>query len=409
MRYHFNVISKVTVTLIQKEVLMMANYQFLNAYKFRSGVTLKNRIVIPPMTETMSFYDGNVTQDEIDYFRIHTGGAGLFITPVANVNALGKGFEGELSAAADQFIPSLSRVAHAIHQNGTKAVLQIFSAGRMSNSQVLRGHQPVSASAIPAVRPGAETPRALTGEEVEQTIADFGSAVQRAIQAGFDGVELHGANTYLLQQFFSPHSNRRDDRWGGSLEKRMAFPLAVIQLAKQVIQKYAVKPFLLGYRLSPEEIEEPGIRIEDTLAFVKVLRQQQLDYLHVSMGNAWRTSLNDKSDSEPLIKKIQAAAGADLPLISVGNLRTPAEVEKVMATGIPLAALGQESLAEPHWVQKVMAGAEDQIRYQISAADAPDLGIQLPFWNFLTNLTGSKDKVGSNRKQDAKHLDKLFS
>lgn len=387
----------------------MANYQFLQPYTFRSGVTLKNRIVIPPMTETMSFHDGNVTSDELNYFSIHTGGAGMFVTPVANVNALGKGFEGQLSVAADEFIPSLSQVAHTIQQNGTKAILQIFSAGRMSNSRILRGKQPVSASAIPAPRPHSETPHALTETEIEQTISDFGNAVRRAIIAGFDGVELHGANTYLLQQFFSPHSNQRTDRWGGSLAKRMLFPLAVIQCSQQVIAKYATKPFLLGYRISPEEVEQPGIRIADTLAFIRVLREQKLDYLHVSMGDAWRTSLNDKNDPQPLIEKIKAAAGPNLPLISVGNLRTPAEVEKVMAAGIPLAALGRESLAEPHWVQKVQAGEAAQLRYQISAADCAELGIQPPFWAFLSKLMGHHGNPDNQRQRDAQHLDKLFS
>ncbi|WP_431188882.1 NADH-dependent flavin oxidoreductase [Furfurilactobacillus milii] len=392
---------------------MNMSYQFLKPYTFRSGVTVKNRIAIPPMTEGMSLENGEVSTDELNYFNIHTGGAGMFITPVANVNALGKGFEGELSVADDKFIPGLAKLAATIKQNGTKAILQIFSAGRMTNSRILRGHQPVSASAVAALRPHAETPRALSEDEIEQTIADFGAATKRAILAGFDGVELHGANTYLLQQFFSPHSNRREDQWGGSLENRMRFPVRVIEAAQQAIADTATSPFLLGYRLSPEEIEEPGIRIEDTLKFVSKLNDMKLDYLHISMGNVWRPSLNNHDDKEPLITKIQRVS-SDTPLISVGNVNTPADAEKVIEAGITFAAIGRESIREPHWVQKVEAGTEQSIRYSLSLADLEELGIKTPFFEFLKKMNdaGADQKFDVNDAQtktvDTDRIDVAF-
>ncbi|AUI70893.1 NADH-dependent flavin oxidoreductase [Companilactobacillus alimentarius] len=361
----------------------MTDYNFLKPYTFeKKGITVKNRIVIPPMTEEMSFSNGEVTADELRYYHIHSGGAGIFITGVANVNALGKGFEGELSAEDDKFIPSLTKLASAIHKDGTKAILQIFSAGRMSSTAVLRGQQPVSASAVKATRKNSETPRALSEAEVEQTIKDFGAATKRAIQAGFDGVEIHGANTYLIQQFFSPHSNRRTDKWGGSLEKRMAFPLAVVDEVQKAIDKYADRPFLMGYRISPEEIEEPGIRFDDTLKLVDALKEKPLDYLHVSMGNVWRKSLNDKTITTPLNLTIKKHIG-ELPLIGVGDIQSPADAKKVLDEGIDFAALGREMLREPHWVQKVIAGDEDAIRYTIAPADHEELGLVGTFWEFL--------------------------
>lgn len=361
----------------------MTDYNFLKPYTFeKKGITVKNRIVIPPMTEEMSFSNGEVTADELRYYHIHSGGAGIFITGVANVNALGKGFEGELSAEDDKFIPSLTKLASAIHKDGTKAILQIFSAGRMSSTAVLRGQQPVSASAVKATRKNSETPRALSEAEVEQTIKDFGAATKRAIQAGFDGVEIHGANTYLIQQFFSPHSNRRTDKWGGSLEKRMAFPLAVVDEVQKAIDKYADRPFLMGYRISPEEIEEPGIRFDDTLKLVDALKEKPLDYLHVSMGNVWRKSLNDKTITTPLNLTIKKHIG-ELPLIGVGDIQSPADAKKVLDEGIDFAALGREMLREPHWVQKVIAGDEDAICYTIAPADHEELGLVGTFWEFL--------------------------
>ncbi|WP_057880718.1 NADH-dependent flavin oxidoreductase [Companilactobacillus kimchiensis] len=361
----------------------MTDYKFLEPYTFeKKGITVKNRVVIPPMTEEMSFSNGEVTADELRYYQIHSGGAGLFITATSNVNDLGKGFEGELSVASDKFIPGLTKLASAMHQNGTKAILQIFSAGRMSSTAILRGQQPVSASAVKATRNNSETPRELSEAEIEQTIKDFGQATRRAIEAGFDGVEIHGANTYLIQQFFSPHSNCRTDKWGGSVEKRMAFPLAVIDEVQDAIDKYADRPFLMGYRSSPEEIETPGIRFDDTLKLIDVLKTKSIDYLHVSMGSVWRKSLNDKTVETPLNVTIKQHLG-DLPLIVVGDIQTPKDAEKVLDEGIDFAAIGRESLREPHWVQKVMAGDEKEIRYTISPADREELGLMGTFWDFL--------------------------
>lgn len=361
----------------------MTNYKFLKPYTFaKKNITVKNRIVIPPMTEEMSFSNGEVTTDELRYYRMHSGGAGIFITATSNVNPLGKGFEGELSVADDKFIPSLKKLADAIHKDGTKAILQIFSAGRMSSTAILRGQQPVSASAVKATRRNSETPRELTESEVEQTIKDFGQATRRAIAAGFDGVEIHGANTYLIQQFFSPHSNRRTDKWGGTLEKRMAFPLAVVDAVQSAIDEFADRPFLMGYRISPEEIETPGIRFADTLKLIDALKDKPLDYLHVSMGDVWRKSLNDDSITTPLNLTIKKHIG-DLPLIAVGDIQTPADAEKVLDEGIDFAALGRETLREPQWVQKVVAGDEDAIRYTISPADHEELGLVGTYWEFL--------------------------
>lgn len=379
---------------------MATKYNFLKPYTFKNGTTVKNRIVIPPMTEAAALENGAVSQDELKYFDIHTDGAGMFITPVLNVSNDGKGFEGEPSVANDKFMPGLIKLAHTMKQNGTKAIMQIFDAGRMSNSKILRGTQPVSASPVAALRPNAETPRELTEDEIEQIIEDFGQATRRAIQAGFDGIELHGANTYLMQQFFSPHSNRRNDKWGGSLENRMRFALEIIKRVQKSVDEYADDKFIVGYRISPEEIEEPGIRLDDTLKFIDVLADQPIDYLHISMGYAWRTSLNDKSDDEPIILKIKQTVNNRLPLISVGSIEKPADAEKVIDAGIDFAAIGRESIREPNWVQKVELGQEDSIHYQLSPTELDSLGINSAFLDFLNSMNADLHWVDKKEAKD---------
>lgn len=373
--------------------MSMTGYQFLKPLTFENkGITLKNRVVIPPMTERMSFEDGVVTRDEIAYYAQRAGGAGMFITGTAGVNQESKGFEGQLSIADDKFIPRLSELAAAMKRGGTKAIIQIFSAGRMTNSKILRGQQPVSASAIAAPRPGYETPRPLTNDEILQTIKDFGEATRRAIQAGFDGVEIHGANTYLIQQFFSPHSNQRDDDWGGSLEKRIKFPLEVVHEVESAIDQYAETPFILGYRISPEELENPGITLDDTLTLIEALKQTKIDYLHVSQSNVWRTPLRDKSSTVVVNDVIKTAVAGAFPIIVVGGIRTPAEAEKA-AKQYDMVALGHELLWEPKWVQKVERGDEEAIRYQVSQSDLADLGITPTMLEMIGLTTGGIDNI----------------
>lgn len=361
----------------------MTNYNFLETFTFKNGVTLKNKVVMAPMTTMSSFYNGMVSKDEVDYYAKRAGGPGMVITAVANVTPNGKGFEGELSATSDEMIPSLRSLAKTIQSKGAKAVLQIFHAGRKTFARIIGGEQPVSAGTVKALYPeDSETPRALTSDEIEAIIKDFGQAAKRAIIAGFDGVELHGANTYLLQQFFSENSNQRTDKWGGNRDERMTFAKAVIKEVQSVIDKYATKPFILGYRLSPEEIEKPGIRLEDSLYFVKKIKHD-VDYIHLSMGSYLRTSLNNPEDKKPILNYFIETIGPEVPLIGLGSVETPNEAQEVINKGASLVAMGRELLREPNWVEKVQRNDENSIRTTISASDMDELSIPTVMQTYL--------------------------
>lgn len=361
----------------------MANYNFLETFTFKNGVTLKNKVVMAPMTTMSSFYNGMVSKDELAYYAKRAGGPGMVITAVANVTPNGKGFEGELSATSDEMIPSLRSLAETTQSKGAKAVLQIFHAGRKTFARIIGGEQPVSAGTVKALYPkDSETPRALTSDEVEAIIKDFGQATKRAIIAGFDGVELHGANTYLLQQFFSENSNQRTDKWGGNRDERMTFAKAVIKEVQSVIDKYATKPFILGYRLSPEEIEKPGIRLEDSLYFVEKIKHD-VDYIHLSMGSYLRTSLNNPEDKKPILNYFIETIGPEVPLIGLGSVETPKDAQEVINKGASLVAMGRELLREPNWVEKVQRNDENSIRTTISASDMDELSIPTVMQTYL--------------------------
>lgn len=334
--------------------------QFSNPFTFKSGVTLPNRLMMSPMTTQQSFYNGTVTQDEIQYYADRAKGLGAVITGAANVQAQGKGWPGELSIATDDMLPQLHALAGAIQAQGAKAIVQIFHAGRMTHAATLMGEQPVSASAVAALRPDAETPRAMTIDEIHDTVKAFGDATRRAIEAGFDGVELHGANTYLLQQFFSPHSNRREDDYGGSREKRYRFIKEVLASVFAAVEKYADHPFLVGYRVSPEEFETPGIRFDDTLWLLDQLKATNLDYVHLSLNAYDRVARDQQHDQKSMLAYVHEQLAGQLPLIGVGGVRTREDVNNVLQNA-ELVAVGQQLLYDPTWAVKLATGADDAI------------------------------------------------
>lgn len=357
-------------------------------FTFPSGVEVKNRIMVAPMTNYSSEESGEVSDRELAYYKERTGGVGTFITACAYVSKDGKGFPGQFSIDDDTFLPGLTKLAQTIQSNGTKAIIQIYHGGRQSPPNLLPDQQPISASAIAAESEGAIIPREMTEDEINHTIDAFGDATRRAIEAGFDGVEIHGANTYLLQQFFSPHSNRREDQWGGTLEKRMKFPLAIVDSVQKAVKDYAKAPFIVGYRISPEEGSNPGIQLEDTLQFVDKLADQGLDYLHVSVKHFWNGSFREKDKTQSRITNIHEKIGDRVPVVGVGSLHTPDEVVEALETGVPLIALGRELLMEPKWIEKVQSGEEDQIRKTLSRHDQEKLVIPDPLWERLLKIKG---------------------
>lgn len=354
---------------------------FDDSIELKSGVTLRNRLVMSPMTTEQSFFNGTVTRDEIEYYADRATGLGAIITGAANVQDGGKGWQGELSIAHDTMIPELTELASAIHARGTKAFVQIFHAGRMTNRATLSGEQTVSASAVAAPRPGAETPRAMTIAEIHATVRAFGDATRRAIQAGFDGVELHGANTYLLQQFFSPHSNRRTDEYGGDVSGRYRFIGEVLDSVFAAVDQYADRSFVVGYRVSPEEFEEPGIRFDDTLWLLGQLRDSRLDYVHISLNSYDRVARSDDYQDRPIIAYVHEALQGKLPLIGVGGVRTRQDVNNVLQDA-EMVAVGQQLLYDPTWAVKLAQGADDAMLSVPFKEAVEFVPLNTPLYNF---------------------------
>lgn len=262
----------------------------------------------------------------------------MFITAACCIHPRGKAFDGQWACWSDDFLPSLELAAKTVQEAGSLAVLQIHHGGRSCPSR-LCGGEPLSASAIPHDRPNAETPRAMTDEEIEEAISAYGSAARRAVEAGYEGVEIHGANTYLLQQFVSPHSNRREDKWG---QNRLLFSQRVVE---EVLNKVKGRAFV-GYRFSPEELEEPGIRWEDTAALIELLSDSELDYLHVSLWEKGMRGLKGDWD-EPTLAKVSRQIAQRKPLMGVGQVASREDAEECLKMGADMVAVGRAALTQP--------------------------------------------------------------
>lgn len=358
--------------------------EIFESVQLASGVTLKNRVVVAPMTTQSAYFDGSITEELIRYYAHRAGQVGAVIVESAFVENYGRGFYGAVGIDKDDKIEGLSRVAKAIQEKGSKAFIQVYHAGRMAFPEMNEGKNPISASAVAALRPNAPVPTEMTHREILDMIDLFADAVRRAIRAGFDGVELHGANTYLLQQFFSPHSNRRQDAWGGSREKRAKFPIEVVKAAKRVIAEEGAENFVLGYRFSPEELEEPGIRFEDTMYLLNTLAEYDLDYFHFSMGIYTRNSIVDVNDPEMLITKFLAQRSeklAQIPVIGVGGILQKEDAEGALEAGYDLLAVAKGFLVEPEWAGVIAKG--EVAREFADIHNREELVIPSPLWQFM--------------------------
>ncbi|WP_196805482.1 NADH-dependent flavin oxidoreductase [Methylobacterium sp. 77] len=368
---------------------MMSQATLFEPFELNAGVALRNRVAMAPMTTWASNDDGTVSDAEDAYYRRRVSGVGLVITGCTHVQANGVGFTGEFAAHDDAFIPSLTRLAVAAKSGGAPAILQIFHAGAKAPPDLVP--EVVAASAV-AMKPGASnaaaTPRALTEEEVLGVIRAFGETTRRAILAGFDGVELHGAHAFLIQNFLSPHFNRREDAWGGSPDNRMRFPLAVVEEVRRVIAAHADRPFVLGYRISPEEPEKDGLRICDTLVLVDRLVEAGIDYLHASLQDALTTKPLDAPEGATIAKILVEHVGGRIPVIAAGRMRTPYEAARALSEGLSLVAIGQGLVMNPDWVELAESRRQDAIAQDVAASDVPRLAIPEKLWQVIEAATG---------------------
>ena len=326
---------------------------------------LKNRIAMAPMETHLGEPDGGVNNDIIAYYRERAqGGAGLIMTEFTCVDGT-DGFSSnvpQLRLDNDRYKAGHARLVAAIHAAGAKAVIQISHAGRQTKESVI-GRQPVSASAIPLNSPYMNAvPRPLEDHEIRRIIGRYANTARLAMLAGYDGVMLHGAHGYLIQQFLSPIMNHRDDEWGGDPERRLRFATEVIKAVKAQLGD---KPLL--YRMSVVDGVEGGLTIEDTEKIAPRLCEAGVDAIDISWGFLECPQLIlepmavEEGDRLPYARRIRAATGK--PVITAGVMRWPDKCEQAVIDGdTDIVSLGRALLADPMWPIKAQMGRVDDIR-----------------------------------------------
>ncbi|MGW3482424.1 oxidoreductase [Rhodococcus indonesiensis] len=362
-----------------------------------SGTTLRNRFVLAPMTTDSSHPDGSVTEAELNYLsRRAATGFGAVITSCAYVHPAGRAWRG-IGASDESHLDSLRAVARAARGDGGVAILQIYDGGRIALPELIGPDALRGPSAVPSARPNAHTPRALDDDEIDNLLAAFGQAAAYGMEAGFDGIEIHGANHYLVHQFFSPRANRRTDRWGGSLDARMRFPLAVARTVRETVGDAAT----VGFRITPFESEAGGYTLDDASALANRLAAHGMDYVHISMDNFRRnspqpedrdwTKSRQQVESRNPIEAIAEAVDGRSAVVASGGIRTLDDARTALTAGADLIAVGRAALIDPEWVDKIQAGAHSQIRTHMppSAADIEStLTIPPPMVRYLLSRPG---------------------
>ncbi len=332
---------------------------------FRHGATINNRIVQTPML-TNSGINEMVTDTTMNYYNARSQSAGMVIVEYTNCSINGGPSRSwpeheQLAIYDDKFIPGLTKVATALKRDGNKALIQLCHAGREAEYGVSLGRR----LEVPSIvdYPWIKVPLyEMTEEDVWQVVKDFGTATKRAIECGFDGVEIHGANHYLIQQFFSAFSNRRTDYWGGSVEKRMNFAIEVSREVLRVAKEYGKEDFIVGYRISPEEIhgENVGYTWHECQQLVEKLTSMfDFDYIHFSLLEY--NSLPEYKDSEkPVIQLMVDSVKNNTTTIVAGSIHSVEKMKDAL-NYVDLVGLGRLTLIDPRIGYKIENGLEDTI------------------------------------------------
>ncbi|MEK8127183.1 NADH:flavin oxidoreductase/NADH oxidase [Paenibacillus filicis] len=329
--------------------------QLFSSFELKN-LQLKNRIVMPPMCQySVVNKDGIATDWHYHHYVSRAvGGAGLIIIEMTDVDPDGRITDHDLGIWSDEHIPQLARIVEAVHANGAKIGIQIAHAGRKAQDAAV----PVAPSAIP-FSSEFKTPKEMTTDEVEAMVEKFRLGVRRAVQAGVDVIELHGAHGYLIHQFHSPLTNRRTDRYGQDLS---LFGQEVIRAAKGEMPEGM--PLIL--RISAKEYVEGGYGLQESLAFSKAYKEAGVDMFHISSGGegAIPSGMNPTEHAAyqvSLAREIKQAL--EVPVIAVGRLEEPALANAVIANDdADLVAVGRGMLRDPYWALH----AADQLHVETS-------------------------------------------
>ncbi|MET0182626.1 MAG: NADH:flavin oxidoreductase [Caulobacterales bacterium] len=341
---------------------------------FARGPAMKNRFMLAPLTNCQSHPDGRLSDEEFHWLVMRAkGGFGLTMTCAAHVQARGQGFPGQLGAFSDIHLPGLTRLAAAIKAHGGLAVVQLHHAGMRSDASLVK-------DLVSASEDAATGARALTTDEVSQLRDDFIAAALRCERAGFDGVEIHGAHGYVLTQFLSAETNRRTDRYGGSLENRERLVLEIIE----GIRAQCRADFNFGIRLSPERY---GVKLGEIVPLAqRLMRDGRLDYIDMSLWDAFKEPEEAEFKGRTLASYFTELDRGATRLAAAGKINTGEKAQAALDAGFDFIAVGRGAILHHDFPRRVEADAKFlPINLPVSAAYLRDEGLSDVFVKYMSN------------------------
>jgi 2,4-dienoyl-CoA reductase-like NADH-dependent reductase (Old Yellow Enzyme family)/thioredoxin reductase len=355
------------------------------------ALELRNRIIMAPMEKNLALPTGAPTQRYVDYCEARAaGGAALILLESMYVHPAGKGHRYQLGLHDDDLVPAYRRLIDTCHRLGALVGAELYLAGRETSSAVT-GTQPVAPSPLPcATLTGGEVPRALAVDEIEALVAAFAGAARRAVAAGFDAIEIHGAHGYLIGQFLSPYANRRDDAYGGDFERRLRFPLEVVAAVREAVGDGA--PLL--YRMSADEHVEGGLTLADACRIAPRLEAAGIALIDVSAGiyesAPWIVQPMEMPQAclAPLARELRRHVG--IPVSVAGRISDPSVAEHVLESGdADFVTVGRALHADPDMPRKSAEGRAAEICPCVACLTCSDrLGQNEPVLCLANTRTG---------------------
>jgi len=345
---------------------------------FPCGLSMKNRFMLAPMTNTQSHEDGVLSDDEFRWLTMRAhGGFGITMTCASHVQEAGQGFPGQLGCFSDAHIPGLKRLADAIKAEQSLALVQLYHGG-LRSPQAVTGHTPMAPSDEP--KSGA---RGITTKGVERLRDDFIAAAIRCKEAGMDGVQVHGAHGYIVAQFLSAKYNRRDDRYGGSLENRSRLLFEIVD----GIREACGPEFLLSVRLSPERF---GMRLSEILTVSQQLIDGgKVDLLDLSLWDVFKQPHEPEHHGKSLMEHCLTLDRKGVKLTVAGQIRSGAEVMRVLEAGIDIVAIGRAGVLHHDLPKQVIANPDfEPTALPVTRAYLHSEGVSDTFATYLSRWEG---------------------
>lgn len=342
--------------------------------QFPCGITMKNRFMLAPMTNSQSFENGHLSDDELHWLTMRAKGQfGMVMTCASHVQQIGKGFPGQLGIFSDELMDGHKRLTTSIKEHGSLAVIQLHHAGMRSPKELL-GEAPV----CPSINEKTGS-RALTLEEVYQLRDAFIAAAIRSQKCGYHGVEVHGAHGYIVAQFLSKSINFRTDEYGGSLENRARLLFEIVD----GIRNACGNDFLLGLRLSPERF---GMELSEVKELCKrLVKEDNIDFLDISLWDSFKMPEEEQHQDKSLLQHFTDLDYGNVKLTVAGKIMTGQDVDKILSAGVDFVGIGRAAILHHNFPTLVRDNPDfESVKTPISKEHLREEGLGEAFVKYMS-------------------------